>query len=105
MPSTAEGHICVFVTREYVFSELDMHIFVPSTAETAALVGAAELGLLPSRAVLVNVAQPVECALLLAPPPHYLDLLGPALQAPGCAAHLASDAAPPRVRSKAAVRP
>lgn len=32
-------------------------VCVPSTAETAALVGAAELGLLPSRAVLVNVAR------------------------------------------------
>ena len=78
---------------------------MPSTAETTALVGAAELALLPPRAVLVNVAQPVERAILLAPPPHYLDLLRRTPQAPGCAAHFASDAAPPRVRSKAAVRP
>ena len=49
-----------------------LYLPVRSTAETAALVGAAELALLPPRAVLVNVAQPVERAVLLAPPPHHL---------------------------------
>jgi len=49
---------------------------VPSTAETTALVGAAELALLPPRAVLVNVAQPVERAILLAPPPTTLTCCG-----------------------------
>ena len=51
---------------------ISLYLAVRSTAETAALVGAAELALLPPRAVLVNAAQPVERAVLLAPPPHHL---------------------------------
>ena len=68
--STAETAHLPYISPISPLSPL--YLPVRSTAETAALVGAAELALLPPRAVLVNVAQPVERAVLLAPPPHHL---------------------------------
>ena len=65
----------------YISRVSPVYLPVRSTAETAALVGAAELALLPPRAVLVNAAQPVERAVLLAPPPHHL--WSPAAHSPG----------------------